>query len=332
MGEVERLWERLEAWAQREAPSMLALLRGPASEADLASLERAIGVTLPADLRASLRVHDGETQDDYLRVWRGAGHLLTAAEILESWSNCRGFAEEPDAEAAAEQVTEGIISVEGPVHAVAFREGWIPFMDMNGDTTWFVDLDPAPGGRHGQVIEVYLEGCQWKVLAPSYEAFLRAYVEALEAGEFAARDPAGLPARPDDPDAGEPGEGEPGSETEYMRAARAFAELEGGKRKKKPNLSAAQFRRLDRLLRTVTWQKLVKLRTGTRKEVVGIVHASIGDLHQILVTGGMFFARGPVEPGREPMRVFRLALEIGAGGAGAVHTILRAERLDLDRD
>lgn len=52
-------WERIETWLQAHAPASAALLRPPASEADIAAAEVAMGVELPATLAAWYRLHDG---------------------------------------------------------------------------------------------------------------------------------------------------------------------------------------------------------------------------------------------------------------------------------
>jgi hypothetical protein len=97
----------------------------------------------------------------------------------------------------------------------------VPIGSFNGDVFRYVDMDPAPGGTVGQVIEVDPEAVSWRVLAPSFGDLLARFADALEAGavEWDAEDDAaswlppaeeGMPdylrghAPPEDDDEGPP--------------------------------------------------------------------------------------------------------------------------------
>jgi cell wall assembly regulator SMI1 len=56
---VEESWARIDDWLARHAPVSHSLLRPPASDADIENLRLKLGVSLPDDLVASLRCHDG---------------------------------------------------------------------------------------------------------------------------------------------------------------------------------------------------------------------------------------------------------------------------------
>ncbi|GAA2255417.1 hypothetical protein GCM10010402_08390 [Actinomadura luteofluorescens] len=63
---VERLtaaWGRIEAWLWAHAPASAALLRAPASEAEISVAEAAMEVQLPATLAAWYQLHDGVDED-----------------------------------------------------------------------------------------------------------------------------------------------------------------------------------------------------------------------------------------------------------------------------
>jgi cell wall assembly regulator SMI1 len=57
---MDEIWDRIEAWLAQHAPAVLAGLNGPATEQELDATERALGVTLPEDVRASYRRHNGQ--------------------------------------------------------------------------------------------------------------------------------------------------------------------------------------------------------------------------------------------------------------------------------
>src|SRR5689334_19237840 len=57
---VAESWRRIEAWLDEHLPGAKATLRPGVSEADLAHFEGAIGRLLPADVRESWLIHDGQ--------------------------------------------------------------------------------------------------------------------------------------------------------------------------------------------------------------------------------------------------------------------------------
>ena len=73
-----------------------------------------------------------------------------------------------------------MICLYGPVRPTVGSAGAVLVGDMNGDVHWFLDLDPAPGGRPGQVVRVDVECSSWVVLAASWTDLLVRYAEDLE--------------------------------------------------------------------------------------------------------------------------------------------------------
>ena len=75
---VNGAWDRIEAGLRATDPAAFAALRGRATPADLAALERRVGLRLPPDVRASLSRHDGA--DGPSDAAFGGFALLAAAE------------------------------------------------------------------------------------------------------------------------------------------------------------------------------------------------------------------------------------------------------------
>jgi cell wall assembly regulator SMI1 len=57
------LWDRLEAYLREYAPPVLATLNPPATDAQIRAAEQRLERKLPADLIASLKVHDGQREE-----------------------------------------------------------------------------------------------------------------------------------------------------------------------------------------------------------------------------------------------------------------------------
>ena len=191
MADIVELWQRLEAWAATNAPTMLEDLNPGATNEQINELQAALGRELPASFVESLKVHNGESDGWPCKAFAEMGAYHSCDAILENYQTrwqFGGMADEFTEEERAQQVRDGIIFVSGPVRSVMFSQDWIPILDCNGDIFWAIDLDPADGGTVGQIIQVDWEGCDWKVVAESFESFLNEYVTALETGGFIMQD------------------------------------------------------------------------------------------------------------------------------------------------
>jgi hypothetical protein len=82
--QMQELWRRLERWATIHAPRMLEDLAGPATEAELLALERALDRRLPLALRTSLQRHNGEDEAE-ISILAHYGDLLPIDNILRHW-------------------------------------------------------------------------------------------------------------------------------------------------------------------------------------------------------------------------------------------------------
>ena len=73
---------------------------------------------------------------------------------------------------------------QGLVKPVFFYSQRVPFAQLNGDVIWYLDLDPAPGGRVGQVVEEDAENLRLRVIADSLERLLEKYAQDIRNGAF----------------------------------------------------------------------------------------------------------------------------------------------------
>jgi cell wall assembly regulator SMI1 len=187
---VDRAWARIEASLSGILPASLRQLEAPAEAAAIDAVEAALGVVLPQDFRASLRIHngtkwiysaDGQLQPSPIPL----NYLYDTNGIVEATRMWRdSYYEDPvrsDPRVWAYLVDERQhLFLNGPVRPIVGSAGAVLVGDMNGDVTWFLDLDPPPGGTPGQVVRVDVESSMWDVLAPSWTQLLVRYAEDLE--------------------------------------------------------------------------------------------------------------------------------------------------------
>jgi cell wall assembly regulator SMI1 len=86
---MKTIWNRIHAWLKENAPAGFGNLRPGASAKAIADAEKAMGLKLPADVKASYRIHNGQG-DDPLWVDTGlvggeAWRLISLQEIVEQW-------------------------------------------------------------------------------------------------------------------------------------------------------------------------------------------------------------------------------------------------------
>ena len=172
---VNELWDRLEQWMVEHTGRSLGLRAG-ANENDIAKLEQKTGLTLPADLRASLLAHDGQETDKTIAFSPCGGFYASVADMDEKWSEDQELAEEFPLSTSDTQdggrILDGVFSVKRLPIAGA------PYWD--GDNT-YLDFAPGPKGTPGQVIQLTSE-CDFVVLATSFSEYLERLIRTLESG------------------------------------------------------------------------------------------------------------------------------------------------------
>jgi cell wall assembly regulator SMI1 len=170
---IEETWEQIHAWLSQHAPHLTTMLAAPAPEAEAVEAEAVLGARFPQEFRDSLRIHDGETEDE---AWLFASHsLLPLRFIVNMWTDL------------GQLPLAGLDGVEGQFPAelkfVEWSRLWIPVAYDGAGGYLHLDLDPSPSGVAGQVIQTTSEG-EYRLVAPSFGAFLALFLKHLRRGTF----------------------------------------------------------------------------------------------------------------------------------------------------
>lgn len=168
---LEKIWDQVEFELPRiyQGKSSKEMLLPPATEAEIAALEREFGVELPLDYKQSLQIHSGALY--WVWLW-GAVSLLPPNKVVRAWRENLELAAQPHNKGAT-------LKPVGPVIGVLFDPRWIPFAEDNGIPIC-LDLAPAQGGLLGQVICVDWEDGTVRVVASSYSTFLERGVSEMK--------------------------------------------------------------------------------------------------------------------------------------------------------
>ena len=175
---VGEAWDRIEAWLTANAKGWKPL-RKPATAAQVAWLEKAVGHKLPADLRQSLLRHNGSTEGlfPFGPDSRDCYGLYAATDVAGVW------------EMQAELLDGGDLApnkakAQAGIRAARWNTGWVPIAGNGAGDYFCVDLAPAKGGRVGQVIHVGHEGPKRTRLGTSVTDWLGRFAADLEAGAY----------------------------------------------------------------------------------------------------------------------------------------------------
>jgi len=172
---VETVWRRIERWLEANAPVVLENLRPGCTPAEIATIEAALGITFPEDVRASYLIHDGQAS-------RGGGlfgawEFLSLARIRDEWQIWKdGY----DNGAFDDSESEP----EGPIRAEWWHPQWIPVTHDHGGNHYCLDLAPSPGGTVGQIITMWHDDASREVVARDFTAWLQEVADGLESGNL----------------------------------------------------------------------------------------------------------------------------------------------------
>jgi cell wall assembly regulator SMI1 len=176
-----RSWIRIESWLAANAPDQHAALRPSATGESLRKLEHGTLLTLPSDARASYLRHDGQNPDAPPAL--GRWWLLRLDVVLDTWNRLK------ESQHIFDQADRGIEPV-GAVRKRYWNPRWLPALADGESNFLCFDLDPAPGGRRGQLIWFQRSNRRREVVAPSLDAWLDRLGGELERGKWAL-DPEG---------------------------------------------------------------------------------------------------------------------------------------------
>lgn len=185
MDSVIELWQRIDTWLQTFAPTRAADFGHGVSPDELAEAEATLGLALPADFKASYRIHNGAGGNGYLLM--GYPDFYPLSSVVSSPEAYRELLQ--DAEWAAKKPYWLKNQEHLPVQPVWRHPAWLNFAGNGAGDHWCVDLAPAPDGFFGQVLswghEVSVDAVPFK----SFEELLSTYADQLEAGLYLGHSP-----------------------------------------------------------------------------------------------------------------------------------------------
>lgn len=150
------------------------MLRPPATEAQIAAAESVLGVRFPDDYRASLLVHDGQSDDAQVSWLPYAQRLGSLESLVKCWQDDRSMFSEPD---------EKFFDDDDKVEQTHLHPKHIP---IAGSAYWDYDrlmLDYAPGSSGTEAQVIARNDIDLEHVAPTFTALLQECAKRIQRGD-----------------------------------------------------------------------------------------------------------------------------------------------------
>lgn len=155
------------------------MLQSGASEAQLSELEAALSIRLPDDVKALYRLCNGQSSFDYGLL--NGNEFLSLERIQDEWTIWKDLLDA--GELVADDDIQGDL-IEAGIRKVWWSPKWIPLTYNGGGDHDCLDLAPTEKGVRGQIITMWHDDDERKVLSPSIRDWLQQYAEQLESGQL----------------------------------------------------------------------------------------------------------------------------------------------------
>lgn len=163
---VKEIWASIKK--KIKAADKFANFSRAAAKKDIEKIQSSTGLPLPADFLDSLKTidgHDGLIPADLARAGT-TFDLLPAGAVNYHWNSLKSLADAGEFKDRDPACEKGILPQ-------WWAPGWIPIASDGGGDFLCLDLTPAPGGSHGQIITLNHEHGKREILAPCFTDFLQ---------------------------------------------------------------------------------------------------------------------------------------------------------------
>jgi cell wall assembly regulator SMI1 len=185
---IAATWKSYTQWLAEHAPDAFENLAPPATDAQLAGLEKAIGQVLPDDIKTFLQLNNGE--NDWAKCPALPGLVFLSTEkIAHQWHSWETFRQGETAEGLA-ALDNHAAALDPGVRDVYTHPGWLPLL-KDGARADFLGLDLAPseGGVVGQIINFGRDEDKHFVAFPSLLGLLEFWLAEVQMGSCSVSPP-----------------------------------------------------------------------------------------------------------------------------------------------
>jgi cell wall assembly regulator SMI1 len=172
-------WTKIESWLKANCPSIYEDLEGPCSDQEIQAAEGALSAKLPPEAVQIYRGHNGQGGGSapLVEVWE----FLALRDMVSQWEIQRKLL-------SKESFANAKATAKGPVRPLWWSSKWLPvFYNGSGDLQC-IDLDPADGGKVGQIVVYRHDRELRECIAGSLAELLETFAADLESGAYEVED------------------------------------------------------------------------------------------------------------------------------------------------
>ena len=167
---MNKEWQKLETWLASNQPGSLLDLNPPASDSDIQALEETIGISLPADFIATLKIHNGQ-KGQARGIFSGL-EFLSTQRIQSEWMVWKNLLESGDFSDAEALPAPG-------VQKAWWTPAWIPFTNNGAGDHLCIDMNPASQGLKGQIIAIWHDDGKRSIKADSFAQWFGTFTQSI---------------------------------------------------------------------------------------------------------------------------------------------------------
>jgi molybdopterin molybdotransferase len=173
--------ERIRNWLKANAPHVVSYFKPGATDVQIVALEASMGISLPADLRELLSIHNGGAESGILPSSDGFDMMgfspLNVEEIEYNYNMLKKLVNDGEFDGRTSDAEEGIRND-------WWNASWIPFAGNGGGDYQCIDLNPTDEGTVGQIIGAWHDDSERQLIATSLKDYLCKLADSLESGEY----------------------------------------------------------------------------------------------------------------------------------------------------
>lgn len=175
---MEATWKIIETWLADKAPHLSGALNRGATQEAVDKFEALTGAKLPADFVAFYKIHNGQDNDmDWLM---DGEELLSMERITDEWKSWKELQHDFKGDDGKPYTS----NPEAGIKADWWNPLWIPVTYNGGGDHICLDLDPAPGGKIGQMIRLWHDDPVRSLEADSFREWITEFATGLQQGEY----------------------------------------------------------------------------------------------------------------------------------------------------
>lgn len=169
---IDKAWRDLTVFLTKNNPSLLQELNPPASDAEIEDLEQTIEHQLPLEVKRYLKCHNGQRgiENNIFDIF-----LLSTYDMINEWKIWRNLLQEgmfSDMEASPDKEIDN----------TWWNKNWLPFTNDGRGNHTCIDFSPTMTGNYGQIIEIWHDDPERKILYPCFSKWFIEKVQTLIKG------------------------------------------------------------------------------------------------------------------------------------------------------